>query len=426
MKNLKISGGILPLFRTFVFIRLVWGVFTLLFTFGRSNDFLVWGSVLGVGECFLLLGYLSWPGLDKKMGNYYLPLGLFIVTLGPWVESLITFLTFPTNMAQFPPIPGMNITIIFNLLVLATQMQLAFVLFIPLIFISWQYSLKWVIYYSLGIALLEFAQLLIVWYRLQDKMSADQGPSGTPGTLILMTGLFLMTGYMVNRLSFEQKEHNRQLSHYAATLEHLTTSRERNRLAREIHDTLAHTLSGLAVNLEAVTALWENDPSHAKDILNQSLSVTRNGLVETRRAIQALRAGPLDDLGLSLALKQLALSSADRYSLKPDIHLPDQLDGMEPAVEQCIYRIVEEGLRNTCQHAKASLFSLSLSREGQAWVLILSDDGCGFDSHHNDPGEHFGIKGMKERAETVGGVLNINTQPGKGTTIKLVIEGMTP
>jgi signal transduction histidine kinase len=231
----------------------------------------------------------------------------------------------------------------------------------------------------------------------------------------------LIAGYVINRLSGEQKERNRQLSHYAATLEQLSTSRERNRLAREIHDTLAHALSGLAVNLEAVEALWENNPAQAKDILKQSLSVTRSGLVETRRAIQALRAGPLEDLGLVLALKQLALSAAERYNLQPDLNLPESMAELDPAVEQCVYRLAEEGLRNLCQHAGAGRFSMVLDAKKGGLEFTLADDGRGFDNRPEVQEGHFGLRGMHERAEAVGGTLEIASHPGQGTTLKLIV-----
>lgn len=115
---------------------------------------------------------------------------------------------------------------------------------------------------------------------------------------------------------------NRRLVELAASLEKLTISRERNRMARELHDTLAHTLSGLTVHLEAVKAYLDVEPHTAKALLDESLTHTRRGLNETRRALAALRATPLDDLGLVLALRHLVDSATERTDLQPTLELP--------------------------------------------------------------------------------------------------------
>ncbi len=419
MERLKITGGILPLFRSFIVIRLIMGLFTLLssITHGDESLFKV-PTWLGLGECLFLLVYLSSSWLGKRLGKIYLPLALMIATLAPWLENMLVMFISPNFLQQFKGLPETNQTVIYTLLFIATQIQLAFTLFIPLILISWQYKLKWVFIYSIMVTVLNFMQVWLPMNLFSRPLSVAFGAA------FALMGLFMFTGYVVNRLAFEQKERNRQLSHYADTLDHLATSRERNRLAREIHDILAHTLSGLAVNLEAVNALWQSNPDQAREILNQSLGVTREGLVETRRAIQALRAGPLEDLGLSLALKQLALSFAERYDLQVSLDLPDKSLDLDPSVEQAIYRIAEESLRNICQHARASHFSMSLRIDKDNLKLLLLDDGRGFDDVTWEAEDHFGLKGMQERAEAVGGILKIKGRQGRGTSLEFIMEGL--
>ena len=397
-------------------VRLILTIFMLINILIRPGIIIFNGSVFfGLAECLFLIGYLSWAGLEKRFGRFYLPSGLALATIGPWIEILMIFNGLQAGFDQrFRPLPA-SLPDISAVLLLASQIGLIFSLFIPLILISWQYPLKWVGIYSLGLIGLDILQAWLMTTPLL-RLTAM-----VPVGAIVRTGLFLMIGFIVNRLAFEQKERNRQLSHYAATLEQLSTSRERNRLAREIHDTLAHTLSGLAVNLEAVTALWETSPAQAREIVDQSLTVTRSGLVETRRAIQALRAGPLEDLGLVLAMKQMALSYAERYSLEPDLAFPEKLEDLDLAVEQCIYRITEEGLRNLCQHARASRFRLSLARKDGRIELTLSDDGRGFDHPAGGQDEHFGIQGMQEWAEAAGGALTLSSRIGEGTVLKLVV-----
>jgi signal transduction histidine kinase len=252
------------------------------------------------------------------------------------------------------------------------------------------------------------------------------------GVLFIRTITFLLVGYMVVRLMTNQRqqrralaEANTQLAHYAGTLEQLATSRERNRLARELHDTLAHSLSGVAVQLEAVKTLWEDSPRDARSMLEQSLAATRNGLTETRRALQALRATPLEDLGLALSIRNLAESVASREGLALDLELPERLDldSLSPDMEQGIYRVAQEALENVAQHADARNVRLSISQANGHFAMTISDDGRGFDPESVDLIHQFGLQGMRERTNILGGKLEVESQPGSGTTISLAWGG---
>lgn len=173
----------------------------------------------------------------------------------------------------------------------------------------------------------------------------EPGPDGVVGAGVPVTGGgvpfavgngvalgFLVVGYFISTLMrmFQQQQAalaqaNAQLINYAATQEDLTISRERNRMARELHDTLAHTLSALSVQLETINAYWEVDPAAAQRMLTTALSVTRAGLQETRRALKSLRASPLDDLGLIQALRQIATETATRANLRLNLQIPERL-----------------------------------------------------------------------------------------------------
>jgi signal transduction histidine kinase len=218
---------------------------------------------------------------------------------------------------------------------------------------------------------------------------------------------------------------NAQLTHYATTLEQLATSRERNRLARELHDTLAHTLSGMAVQLEAAKTLWDMDPAQARDMLDQSLTATRSGLTETRRALQALRAAPLEDLGLVLAVCTLAESVAAQTGATLTWQGPDaaRVENLSPDVEQCVYRVAQEALENVARHAGAKHLTVQLTQDKGRLTLQISDDGRGFDlSKASANNHHLGLTGMRERAEMIGGILHVESRLGNGTTIRLMVE----
>ncbi len=296
------------------------------------------------------------------------------------------------------------------------------ILLIALVLTAWQYRWRHVALFGLGTAGLNLGMLYLSTWPAPRAVFFE-----IPITLI-QTISFLAVGYLINTLVAQLRaqqnslqQANTQLAHYASTLEHLTISRERNRLARELHDTLAHTLSALTVQLETIKAYWSVDAAAAQEMLDKALDVTRSGLQETRRALKSLRASPLDDLGLSLALRQLATETAQRANLHLNLSVPEHLPSLVPAVEQCIYRVAQEAMANVAHHANAQTLAVQLTFN-DGILLRVSDDGSGFNPRQPESAGHFGLSGMRERAALVGGMLSITSQPEQGTTIQLKIK----
>jgi signal transduction histidine kinase len=229
--------------------------------------------------------------------------------------------------------------------------------------------------------------------------------------------LFAFVGLFVVKLMGAQKEARRSLASHSATLEHLATSRERNRLARELHDTLAHSLSGIAVQLEAVRSIWEDDPDKAQTMVTEALETARSGLGEARRAIQALRASSLEDLGLEAALTQLGERTTERSGVAVNVTYADNVGDLDPDVENAVFRIADESLTNVARHSDAATAAVDVRRRGGQIRLEVTDDGVGFNVNGQVPDGHVGIMGMQERAELVGGSLVLASRPGAGTTV---------
>src|SRR5262249_42481365 len=206
-------------------------------------------------------------------------------------------------------------------------------------------------------------------------------------------------------------------------LEELAVSRERNRLARELHDTLAHGLTAVAVQLEAVNALWDAAPGEARATLARALDTTRASLTDARRAIAALRAAPVEDLGLARAVRELAESAAWRAGLALDAHIPDRVRGLEPEAEHAAYRIAAEAVANVVKHAAAHRLGVCFEEKGPQLPLGITDDGRGCDLEAV-PADRFGIQGMRERARAVGGTLHLASAPGAGTSVRLTLESV--
>lgn len=287
---------------------------------------------------------------------------------------------------------------------------------VVVVLIAWQYRMRHILLFCLGTAML--FTLLHLRLPFNPVKVATLAVVQAMGLLVLGYCVsLLMDRLRAQRVSLEQA--NIQLRHYARTLEQLAVSRERNRVARELHDTLAHTLSGMVVQLEATKVYWDVDHQAASAMIQTTLDSARSGLKETRRALKALRASPLDELGLPLALGRLAQQAVAGASMRLDCVIAAHLPTLAPDVEQCIYRVAQEAIANVTQHADATLLRVHLSHSQGRLKLLVQDDGRGFGQRPMLPDGHFGLAGMDERASLSGGLLTITSAPGAGTTVVL-------
>jgi len=361
-----------------------------------------------IGMELVLLALLVLPPMPRRLGKWFVPTTLTL----SMIPVLIGYYWWPSdNPFQTP----------FSIFI-----------FVTLVLIAWQYPFRFVLAYVLGLTLYQ------AWLT---SPVASMPLSADIGWLILQGAMMLLVGYVIVQLvsiqreqrealeqAYEQQaEANRRLQRYAVALEELTISRERNRLARELHDTLAHSLSAVTVQLEAVRSLWEFDPTAAQDMLERADEAARRGLTEARRALRDLRASPLQDLGLSLALRELAEGAAERVGASLAFHLPERnVDSISPDVQQGVYRIAQETLENIVRHSQAQSITFRLLRTREGLSLTISDDGRGIDREmlqraRADSPEGFGLRGMKERAALIGGNLEITEQEGQGTVVHLKV-----
>jgi two-component system NarL family sensor kinase len=189
---------------------------------------------------------------------------------------------------------------------------------------------------------------------------------------------------------------------------------ERNRLAREIHDTLAQGLTGIALQIETAEALLDDgaDGARIRAALERALAQTRSSLDEARRSVQELRAAPLEGQSLAEALMDLGAGDA---RLRVDV--PGEARLLSARAELGIYRIAQEAVANALRHAHATQVRVTLEIAAGSARLTVQDDGAGFDPSTIERGR-FGIVGMRERARLLGGSLHIESGPGDGTRIE--------
>jgi NarL family two-component system sensor histidine kinase YdfH len=215
----------------------------------------------------------------------------------------------------------------------------------------------------------------------------------------------------------ELKTAHQQLADYADKIEELTLTAERQRMARELHDTLAQGLAGLILQLEAADAHISNSrPERAQAIIQQAMSRARDTLSNARRVIDDLRSGP-SDLGAAVREEVNRFSSASGIPCTVEISLLGELP--EQLCEQTL-RVINEGLTNIARHALAKQAWVHLIKDEQGLEIEIGDDGIGFDPNQRlGQAGHYGLKGIEERAHLAGGSLDVHSVPGNGTKLVL-------
>jgi signal transduction histidine kinase len=370
----------------------------------RINTDTLYYVLLGlVALLCLVLSY--WPWIQKKLGRAFLPIIIIIITIMPILVSWITIRLFRGPLTLDAE---------------GSVLRLLPFLLVGFLLVAWQYKWQYMLLIILVITVLNVNVILYAPGALLFR-----GALIVPliqAVVLLAVGFSI--SYLMGRLRKQHQsleEANVRLTHYASTLEQLATTRERNRLARELHDTLAHTLSGLSVQLETIKAYWDVDHKMAQSSLEKSIAVAHSGLEETRRALKALRASPLDDLGLEQAIKTMVEGIAIRANLALELSITDKLPVLSPDVEQCVYRVAQEAVTNVVNHANAKTLTVKLESQNGKTTLIVHDDGSGFDMEKIDKSGKFGLIGIQERAQLVGGILDITSKPGQGTTVQLTV-----
>ncbi|NED99653.1 sensor histidine kinase [Phytoactinopolyspora halotolerans] len=196
---------------------------------------------------------------------------------------------------------------------------------------------------------------------------------------------------------------------------------ERQRMAGEIHDTLAQGLTGIVTQVQAAQQVWDR-PDQARPHLDRALNLARESLTEARRSVQALRPQELDEAHLPDALGDLAKRWAEDTDVAMHVDVTGDRVPLSPAIEVAIFRVAQEALTNVAKHANASRVGLTLSYLGDVVLLDVRDDGTGMPSGDS---RGFGLNSMTHRIRSVGGTLEIESAPGDGTAISASVPAIT-
>jgi signal transduction histidine kinase len=190
---------------------------------------------------------------------------------------------------------------------------------------------------------------------------------------------------------------------------------ERQRLARELHDSFSQALYGITLGAKTARTLLDKNPDRVADPLDYVLSLAEAGQAEMRALIFELRPESLETEGLIAALEKQAAALKARHEIEVDAVLCDEPEASLEAKE-AVYRIAQEALHNTVKHARAANVQIKVKCDSEWITLEVSDDGIGFDAQGGFPG-HLGLRSMRERALRLGGTLEVDSTSGKGTRI---------
>jgi signal transduction histidine kinase len=198
----------------------------------------------------------------------------------------------------------------------------------------------------------------------------------------------------------------------------LAALREREHLAREMHDNLGHALVTLSVQLEAVQRLYPVNPSGASQQIDEMKTLTRASMEALRRTLAGLRAPGLNNRPLAQALAGLCTETGQRAGLEITCRVDPEVDQLGPAIAEALWRVTQEALMNVEKHAAARHIQLDLQMKPPAVTVRVADDGIGLPSDlTNQPG-HYGLRGMRERIEGLGGLLTMGGNGQAGTVIE--------
>lgn len=232
-------------------------------------------------------------------------------------------------------------------------------------------------------------------------------------------------------LSTEQLEFVQALTNQATLAIHLTRlaeqartnalTDERNRLAREIHDTLAQAFTGISLQLEAAKNILVQQPETAKSYLDQARDLTRQGLSEARRSVHALRSQALETESLVRALQKSLTQMTLNTSLQTEFQLQGTPTLLEEGLQLNLLRIGQEAITNALRHAHAETLTVTLTFTDQQVSLGIVDDGVGFEPQDAADITGFGLVGIHERTARYKGQVQIMSQPGKGTSIEVTL-----
>ncbi len=276
------------------------------------------------------------------------------------------------------------------------------------------------------------------WTQINSILGIGISFFGTAASILVIQNM-ITERYKRNRLLDELTQaHNelsdahKRLADTAEQEQELAVLRERNRLAREMHDTLGHALVLVTVKLEVAQRLHERNPERSNAELAATQQIVRQSMNELRASIANLRSPTLEHEPVSRALSRFAREMAQRTGIHVTCDLQPDIEVLPEQVEETLWKVGQEAITNIEKHAHASNIFLHMSKCGETVHIRLEDDGVGLPHNciqHKANGEiayvspsgHYGLSGMTERIERIGGTLSLKPGTERGTVVEVVL-----
>jgi signal transduction histidine kinase len=219
-------------------------------------------------------------------------------------------------------------------------------------------------------------------------------------------------GFVVvfSRIAKRERQARAEVESLSRRLQELAAAKERNRIARDIHDGLGHCLTAVHVHLQAAEAFLARDLERAGAAVSRAKALTHDGLAEVRASVSLLRAAGAPG-GLLVAIERLCHEARDA-GVAAEVKIAGQHRTLAPDAELTLYRAVQEALTNVRKHARATKATVELRFEAERVLVSITDDGIG-----GAAGEGFGLSGLRERVQGVGGRAWFDTSPGRGFAV---------
>lgn len=248
--------------------------------------------------------------------------------------------------------------------------------------------------------------------------------TGIASLLVQLASCILFCWVLVNVLLKEHRSQQQlaiareQLRQYALQAEDRATVHERNRIAREIHDSVGHALTAQSIQLHNAIAFWQSDPTKAYQFLLESQGLVKTALKDIRHSVSTLRSDPLQGKKLDTAISLLCQNFSSRTKVTPNFSFALNCPLTEE-IKLTVYRIVQEALTNIIKHSQPTAVNLKVQTFPEHLHLSIEDNGQGFNPEQNTTG--FGLQGMSERVVALNGDIKIDSSFGCGCTITINI-----
>ena len=354
------------------------------------------GRFRAVGLIFLAVAYLVngvagyvWArnGSALRRAIIYLALQIGIGA------TLLSLARSPVIMFAMLPLAGQAVVLLLRPFMFAACAVMWLLLVVPMtIFIGWRPALVLGVFFLAGIVFV----VVITELAVKEQRANRE----------------------VERLVTELQSANDKLRQYADQVEELATLKERNRLAREIHDSLGHYLTVVIVQIEAAMALIEKDRERSLDGLRKAQGLAQKGLAEVRESVAVLRA-PRTEAGSLIESLNNLFEECRVSGLAAEFRLIGTPRALSASAELALYRAAQEGLTNVRKHSQAQAATVTLDYAAEAVWLRVHDAGIGA----TEPKKGFGLVGMHERVTHLGGELRIATAANEGFTLEVGLPG---